>query len=156
MRRQVSSCLVCSQRHLVGPTWDTGCWTRWAVGLIQQGSSYAFIGKLFPLANEWRDHKASTVCYAYKPSIGFVWLFVWNVYVSQQSCSYRTAAWIRWPRYSTIREEDLSEEVFWVFREYSIKSWAIWEGRGIAEAYYYPIETCLCWHICAGVVVDLF
>ena len=40
IRRQVSSCLVCSQRHLVGPLGDIGSWTRWALGLIQQGSSY--------------------------------------------------------------------------------------------------------------------
>ena len=31
---------MCSQRYLVGPLWDTGSWTRWALSLIQQGSSY--------------------------------------------------------------------------------------------------------------------
>ena len=43
IRRQVCSCLMCSQRHLVGPLWNTGSWTRWALGLIQQGSSYVLM-----------------------------------------------------------------------------------------------------------------
>ena len=43
IRRQVSSFFMCSQRRLVGPLWDTGSWTRWALGLIQQGSSCVLI-----------------------------------------------------------------------------------------------------------------
>ena len=35
--------LKCSPRHLVGPLWNTGSWTRWALGPILQGSSYVLM-----------------------------------------------------------------------------------------------------------------